>query len=58
MGEVDESGEEWWRAEVERRLAAVRSGEMRTVSSEQVEREMEEIIARARRVSESRPKTD
>jgi putative addiction module component (TIGR02574 family) len=36
-----------WGAEIQRRLAAVRSGEVQLIASEDVERELEEILARS-----------
>jgi putative addiction module component (TIGR02574 family) len=36
-----------WTAEIQRRLTAVRSGEVQLIPSEDVERELEEILARA-----------
>lgn len=46
-GSPEEEIEAAWAAEIQRRLDAVRSGEVQLIPSEDVERELEDILDRA-----------
>ena len=47
-GSTEEEREAAWGAEIQRRLEAVRAGEVRLIPWEEVQRELEAIVARGR----------